>query len=124
MSSPARQTIGRAGEELACEHLARFGFEILQRNYRSRFGELDVIAFDGRTLVFCEVKARRWPGRAGRALEAIDARKRAQVRRIARQWLHEHSPRPRPALLRFDAIGVTFDRAGALVALEHLEGAF
>jgi len=124
MSEPTRQQLGRAGEQLACEHLLRRGLRILERNYRTRWGELDIVALDGDTLVFCEVKARRAGGPAGTALEAVAPRKRAQVRRIARLWLHERRERPRARWLRFDAVGVTFDAAGRLLALEHVEGAF
>jgi len=125
----SRRGIGRVGEELACWHLERQGYRILERNYRTRFGELDIIAFDGRTLVFCEVKARlaRTEGgtlRAGTPLEAVHSRKRAQVRRIASRWLMQRQGRPRAPALRFDAIGVTFDTEGRLVALEHVEAAF
>lgn len=116
--------LGRRGEQLACEHLVRRGFQILERNYRTRWGELDIVAFDGATIVFCEVKTRRAGGRCGAPLEALDPRKRAQVRRIARRWLYERPQRPRAPGLRFDAVGVTFDAAGGLLALEHLEGAF
>ena len=124
MNEDPRHALGVTGERLAAEHLQRRGFEILERNYRTRWGELDLIAYDGRTLTFCEVKARRRGGGAGTPFDAVNRGKRAQVRRIAARWLHERSDRPRAAALRFDAIGVTFDGAGRLVALEHLEGAF
>ncbi len=117
-----RQSLGAAGEQLAAEHLERRGFAILERNVRTRWGEIDIIAFDGRTLVFCEVKARRESNFG--ALESVHARKRMHVRRLAGRWLAQRTDRPRAAELRFDAIGVTFDRTGRLVALEHLEGAF
>ena len=55
MSGDRRQRLGSTGERLAAEHLERRGFAILERNYRTRWGELDLIAFDGRVLVFCEV---------------------------------------------------------------------
>jgi putative endonuclease len=120
----ARQHLGRRGEQLAAEHLARRGFSIIDRNYRTRWGELDIVAFDGTVLAFCEVKARRVAARTGTALEAVDPRKRSQVRNMARRWLAERPDRPHAGLLRFDAIGVTFDRSGELVSIEHLEGAF
>jgi putative endonuclease len=124
-----RQDLGRRGEEIAAEHLARRGFGILQRNYRTRFGEIDIIAFDGRTLAFCEVKSRRvrrsvTPAAERPPFESLHPRKRAQVRRIAKRWISERSERPYASLIRFDAIGVTFDWQGELVRLEHLEGAF
>ena len=124
MDSDARHVLGTAGEELAAAHLQRRGFTIIERNFRTRGGELDIIAYDGRTLVFCEVKTRRAGGSAGGALEAVGPTKQAKVRRMAGRWLAERRERPRAALLRFDAIGVTFDGAGRLLSLEHLEGAF
>jgi putative endonuclease len=124
VSSDPRHRLGALGEQLAAEHLARRGFRILERNYRTRWGELDIVAFDGRTLAFCEVKTRRLGGGQGTAWEAIHSGKRRQVRRMAGRWMHERAERPRAAAIRCDAIAVTFDRQGRLVALEHLEGAF
>jgi putative endonuclease len=124
VSSDARQRLGRLGERLAAEHLVRRGFRILERNYRTRWGELDIVAFDGRTLAFCEVKTRKLLAGQGFALEAVRADKRRRVRRMARSWLQQRTERPFAPVLRFDAIGVTFDHAGRLVAIEHLEGAF
>jgi putative endonuclease len=118
-----RRQLGQTGEQLAAEHLQRLGYGILERNYRTRWGELDIIAFDGRTLTFCEVKARRTGGR-GRPFDAVGPAKQNKVRRMAGRWLAERQDRPRAAVLRFDAIAVTFDRGGRLLSLEHLEGAF
>jgi putative endonuclease len=119
-----RPQLGRLGEQLAAEHLIRRGFQIVERNYRTRWGELDIVAYDGRTLTFCEVKTRRLsaPGRS--PLESVHARKRSKVRRMAGRWLIERTDRPYADNVRFDAIGVTFDPSGRLVGLEHLEGAF
>ncbi len=117
-----RRDLGRAGEQAAAHHLQRLGFEILERNYRTRWGELDLIAYDGRTLVFCEVKTRRTRG--SQPLDALGAGKQRRVRRMAMRWLTERSDRPRAPELRFDAIGVTMDGHGQLIAVEHLEGAF
>jgi putative endonuclease len=122
--SDGRQRLGQAGESAAAQHLIRRGFSILERNFRTRWGELDIVAFDGRALVFCEVKSRR-AGRSGAVpLESVHPRKRRQVRRMAGRWLSERPDHPRAAVIRFDAVGVTFDQAGQLVSLEHLEGAF
>jgi putative endonuclease len=118
-----RQRLGRLGEQLAAEHLIRRGFRILERNYRTRWGELDIVAFDGRTLAFCEVKARR--AQADRTpFESVHPRKRRQIRRMAASWLSQRLDRPTARVVRFDAIGVTFDRGGRVLSLEHLEGAF
>jgi putative endonuclease len=117
----ARHRLGQTGEQIACEHLNRLGYEIVERNYRTRWGELDVVAFRGRTLVFCEVKARRV---GGAPLDAVHERKQRRVRKMASQWLHERTDRPHADELRFDAIAVILDPVGRLVSLEHLEGAF
>ena len=124
MSADARHRLGSAGERLACEHLDRRGYRILERNFRTRWGELDVVALDGSTLVFCEVKTRRLPLGGGTPLEAVHGRKQAQLRRMARGWLMLNEHRPYASLLRFDAIGVTLDETGRLLRLEHVEDAF
>lgn len=124
VGSDVRRSLGRLGEQLAAEHLVRRGFQILERNYRTRWGELDIVAFDGRTIAFCEVKTRRLTPGAGSPFEAVRTLKRSQVRKMAGHWLIARAERPYADILRFDAIGVTFDRAGRLVGIEHLEGAF
>jgi putative endonuclease len=124
VSDDPRHRLGAAGERLAAEHLERRGFSVVERNFRTRWGELDIVAFDGRTLAFCEVKSRRAGGSRGGPFEAVGPGKQARVRRMAGSWLAERRERPRAAVLRFDVIGVTFDGAGRLLALEHLEGAF
>jgi putative endonuclease len=122
----ARRRLGVAGEQLAAEHLIRRGFQIVERNYRTRWGEIDIIAFDGTVLAFCEVKSRRFDPGSGSPgpLEGLRERKRMQVRRLAARWLAERNDRPYARVLRFDAIGVILAGDGRLVALEHLEGAF
>ena len=120
--SAARQSLGQLGERLAAEHLERLGYRIVDRNHRTRHGELDLVACDDERLLFVEVKARR--SGPGRPLEKIDLRKRGQVRLIARSWLAETSDRPRRPEVRFDAIGVMVDATGRLIELEHLEAAF
>jgi putative endonuclease len=122
VGSVSSKQLGQHGEDLAAEHLTRRGFRIVERNYRTRWGELDIIAFDGRVLAFCEVKTRRATSRS--PLESIRTLKRSQIRRMASQWLAERRDRPFAEVLRFDAIGVNVDAVGRLVALEHLEGAF
>lgn len=125
MSEDARHRLGCDGERLAAEHLTRRGFAILERNYRTRGGELDLVAFDGRVLVFCEVKTRRSGGSCGGPFEAVSAAKQARVRRLASSWLRERGrERPYAEVVRCDAIGVTVDAGGRLISLEHLEGAF
>jgi putative endonuclease len=119
-----RQHLGRLGEDLALAHLERLGFAVIARNYRTRYGEIDLVVFDGTTLVFAEVKTRR-ANHAGRGpWEALHERKRHQVRRMAARFLIEVTDRPTSPELRFDAIGVLVDGQGQLVRLEHMEAAF
>jgi putative endonuclease len=124
MSTDLRHRLGVIGEQLAAEHLVRQGFQIVERNYRTRWGELDIVAFDGQTLAFCEVKTRRLPRGGGSPFDALRALKQARVRKMAGSWLIERTERPYAEVVRFDAIGVSFDLAGRLVGIEHLEGAF
>jgi putative endonuclease len=136
-----RRALGTRGEELATRHLEARGFEVVERNFRTRYGELDLIARDARFLVFCEVKtriARSVPGGGAQAdvlgpFAAIGPRKQRQVRAMAREWLSQASldgpggpllRTPRPAEIRFDAIGISFDASGRLLSLDHLEAAF
>jgi len=129
-----RRTLGAAGERLARAHLEARGMTVLDANFRTREGEIDLVASDERTLVFCEVKTR--VADAGRPADlgpfaAIGARKQRRLRLLARQWLAQHE-RERSdratagggAEIRFDAIGIELDGNGRLLRLDHLEGAF
>lgn len=122
MSTDLRQRLGRRGEALAAEHLERLGFAIVARNHRTRFGEIDLIAHDGDTLVICEVKTRR--AGPGSPWDAMTFSKRRQVRAMAVAYLAETRDRPPAPQIRFDAIGVIIDTRDRLVRLDHLEGAF
>lgn len=122
-----RRKLGAIGEDEAAAHLERLGHQILDRNFRTRYGELDVVSSTGACLVFCEVKTRMTGGRSGpaSALEAIGPAKRRRLRLMAREWFrvrggHERLPRG----VRFDAIGVVLDARRQLVALDHVEDAF
>jgi putative endonuclease len=119
-----RQHLGRLGEDLALAHLERLGFALVARNHRTRFGELDLVVFDGRTLVFVEVKTRRASATGRAPWEALGQVKQRQVRRMASAFLVKQNDRPWSAALRFDAIGVVIDARGSLVRLDHLEAAF
>jgi putative endonuclease len=123
MSTDLRHALGRAGEQAALEHLQRLGLRLVARNHRTRFGELDLVVADDRTLVFVEVKTRR-AGRVASPWDRLDEHKQQQVRRMAAAFLSEVTERPHGLDLRFDAIGVVFDARGRLVRLDHLEGAF
>jgi putative endonuclease len=122
MSDDPRHSLGRRGEQLAAEHLERLGYRVVARNYRTRFGELDLVATDEYVLVFCEVKTRR--AGSGDPWENLGEAKRRQVRSMGAIWLAEVHDRPRTSELRFDAIGIRIDGRGALVSLDHVQGAF
>lgn len=115
------QSLGEAGEALAAAHLERLGYRILARRYRTRHGEIDIVAADGREIVFVEVKAR---GAGGDPWQNLHAVKQDQVRRMAAAWLADVEDRPFAHRLRFDAIGVVLDAGGGLLRLEHLEDAW
>jgi putative endonuclease len=120
----AAKELGRVGEALAAAHYHRLGYRTLACNYRTRYGELDLVLADedDSTIVFCEVKSRR--ADSGDPWQNLHERKRHQVRRMAAVWLTEVQDRPFGAELRFDAVGVTLDGGGELVRLDHLEAAF
>ena len=115
---PARR--GRAAEEAAAALLQQQGWQILRRNYRTRRGEIDLIARDGATIVFVEVKARR----AGEtsSLEAVDARKRRRIVRAAMEFLA--SRRLRGVAVRFDVVTVVLGCDGRPQAARVLKNAF
>jgi putative endonuclease len=126
-----RQRLGKSGEDLVAERLEREGYRVLARNVRVRYrewaiaGELDLIALEGATLVFVEVKSVRLGGRCGpeRPVLAVGAEKQRRLRRLARAWLAS-GPAVRFQSLRFDVVGVSFDRDGRLAAWEHIREAF
>jgi len=106
--------------------LERCGWRLLERNARTRYGELDLVAIDGDALVFVEVKAGRQGAAFGpeRPVLAVDFRKQQRVRRLATAWMAERRDAPFYSEIRFDAVGVTLDRAGRVLDVEHIEGAF
>ena len=112
MSSPrrgkadGRKVLGAEGERAAEEFLGRQRYRIVERNYRCPLGEVDLIALDGKTVVFIEVKTRTGPG-FGSPLEAVDDRKQRQVSRAAQHFLTAHRLHDRAA--RFDVVGVWWE---------------
>ncbi|MBF4462166.1 MULTISPECIES: YraN family protein [unclassified Rathayibacter] len=98
-----KDELGRRGEEIAAAHLRAHGFEILDRNWRVREGELDIVAREGAALVVVEVKTRS-STRFGLPVEAITRAKAQRLRRLAYAWAREHGERSRH--LRIDAVGI------------------
>ncbi len=103
----SRQELGVRGEDLACAELERQGLQVLERNWRCRLGEIDIVAAEvgdhGLTLVFCEVKCRSGLG-FGHPLEAITFAKMRTLRQLAALWMREHHVKA--STIRLDAIGV------------------
>ena len=100
MAADARHADGRAAEAIAADHLSGRGLAIVERNVRSRHGEIDLVARDGDTLVFVEVRLRR-PGRFGGAAASVTAAKRARMIAAAREYLARLARTP-PC--RFDVV--------------------
>jgi putative endonuclease len=112
--------LGQRGERIAARYLTDHGLRLLDRNWRCREGELDIVARDGDAIVFCEVKTRRGTG-FGHPVEAVTPAKQRRLRLLAQRWLQahdEHAPD-----LRFDVVGVLVPPTGPAV-VTHLPGAF
>jgi putative endonuclease len=101
---PDRRALGRYGEKLAETHLGRHGFRILARNLHLRHAELDLLALDGRTLCFVEVRLRS-SRRFGSAADSVDHRKQRRLMRAAAEILVRH-PLPPHDALRFDVVAI------------------
>ena len=116
--------IGRIGEHLATRYLEDLGYRILDRNWRAAVdavrGELDIVAQDGRTLVFCEVKSRRRTP-FDDAFAAVTWSKQRQLRRLAALYLSREQG---GVDVRFDVIAVAWPAAGGAAAVDHIRGAF
>jgi len=112
--------LGDEGERIAARHLKQLGYRILSRQTRSRLGEIDLIALDGETIVFVEVKSRR-DDREGSPAEAVDQRKQAKLTQLALAWLKKRKLLGRRA--RFDVVAIRWDAAGCPV-VTHYQSAF
>ncbi|MGH2752104.1 MAG: YraN family protein [Actinomycetota bacterium] len=115
----ARRTLGQSGEALAADLYRKLGFTILDRNWRGRSGELDLVVASGNLLVFCEVKTRRTDYFGGPA-EAVGYQKQARLRRLAAAWMSDR--RPGDVRVRFDVVAVLVGRSELEVT--HLPDAF
>jgi putative endonuclease len=132
MPPDRRHAFGRRGEELAARHLERHGWRIVERNHRTRDGEIDLIATRRGILAFCEVKTlvgRGAPPASGPAdpLECVGPAKQIRLRRLARAWIAQRKQDERLAWhrsIRMDVIGVLLAPDGTLLRLDHVESAF
>ncbi len=111
--------VGAYGERVAARHLGAAGYELLDANWRSRHGELDLVARDGSCLVVVEVKTRT-SRRFGSPIEAITPAKAGRLRRLAGEWLATH-PHTGADSIRIDIVGIDLPARGAAV-VTHLRG--
>jgi putative endonuclease len=109
MEADKRQFLGKTGEDLACEELERRGYAILARRYRTRFGEIDIVARTDGTIVFVEVKARAGDDYGGSAA-AVTALKQRRIAQMAVDYLSRHKLHDRPC--RFDVVTVDMKECG------------
>jgi putative endonuclease len=117
---PTTTELGIHGERIAAAYFTDAGLRLLDRNWRCREGELDIVAREGDALVFCEVKTRRAVG-YGHPVEAVTPAKQRRLRILAQRWLaahDEHAPE-----LRFDVVGVLV-RPSRPALVTHLRAAF
>ncbi|MBI2827891.1 MAG: YraN family protein [Acidobacteria bacterium] len=119
MATDARQSLGKMGEDLACDELVRRGYAILERRYRTRYGEIDIVARSGRTLVFVEVKARAGEEYGGGGA-AVTPSKQQRIVRMAIDFLSRRRLLDHPC--RFDV--VTIDLEGGHTRVEVYPHAF
>jgi putative endonuclease len=120
VTSP-RVALGDAGERLAERRLVTLGWSIIDRKWRVRGGEIDLIALDGDELVFVEVKTRHG-NPLGTAEEAVDARKAARLIALGEQYVIQH-PEHGERFWRVDIVAITLDRSGAVERFSHLRNA-
>jgi putative endonuclease len=118
MTYARNDAVGRYGEDVAARHLESLGMTILERRWTCRWGELDLVARDGGTVVFCEVKTRT-SSRHGTGFEAVSGRKAARLRRAASAWLQGQEVQPEA--VRIDVVSVRIPRRGGPV-VERVSG--
>jgi putative endonuclease len=117
---PRRRRFGDFGERVAASHLEAKGYEILERNWSVREGEIDLIASRGRDLVFVEVRSRRG-GTYGKPEESISGRKASHVRAAVAAYMQEHPEAP--PNIRIDAVVIELDAKGRVMRVEQIENA-
>lgn len=117
----SKGSLGERGEAVAARYLKRRGYKILVRGSRFKPGELDLVALDGKTIVFVEVKTRQSPD-AGHPAEAVNPAKQRRLTRLAVTFLKRYGLLEQPA--RFDVIAVTWPQGTRRPAIEHFENAF
>ena len=117
---------GMAGEEIACAYLTEQGYTILERNWRRKGGEIDIIAEKSPYLVFAEVKTRTAGpvrSRYGRPGDAVNAAKRAHLLDVVHKYLHEHRPQARPRIDIIEIVNTPLPDGSLHTAIRHLKAA-
>ncbi|MCO5315378.1 MAG: YraN family protein [Solirubrobacterales bacterium] len=122
----SRLKTGRLAEDICAERIRSRGWQILGRNWRIRAGELDLIARDRGTVVVIEVKGTHSGIRTGPSspVLAVGPEKQRRIRRLTSAWLAGPGRRVRFRDVRFDVVGVEFDRTGGITSYDHIENAF
>jgi|YelNatPaOPRAMG01_1025707.scaffolds.fasta_scaffold00971_15 putative endonuclease len=115
-----KRNLGNIGEEFALEYFKRNGFEIYERNYRTRFGEIDLIAKKRNLIIFVEVKTRKSLD-FGEPIEAIDKRKQQKIKFLANFYL---SKLKGSYQIRFDVFLIVLDKNNKILSWEHIPNAF
>ncbi|MFZ5652675.1 MAG: YraN family protein [Bacillota bacterium] len=116
-----RISTGKAGEEAAVQHIRKKGMRVLERNFRCRLGELDIIARDGRYIVFVEVRTSNSTA-FGTPQESVGAKKKQKLRLLAQYYIKIRNLGDVP--LRFDVVAVTGVPGGGIIKIEHIANAF
>jgi len=121
MKNLFRKLLGDRGERAAVKYLKKQGFRIIAKQYRSSYGEVDIIAEDRKTTVFVEVKTRTSTN-DGRPFEAVDLRKQEKITRIALAWLKQYDRLEQPA--RFDVVSILWPDESGEPEIQHFRNAF
>lgn len=122
MEQTAKSKLGQIGEELTCRHLVKSGYEVIMRNYFSRFGEIDIIAQKQDLIIFVEVKTRQSNAMV-KPIEAVTKKKQRKLIKTAVDYLIKHKTDKQP---RFDIVSITISHCNGrnLYSAEHIENAF
>src|SRR5260370_2739268 len=121
MATDTRRPTGIKGEEEAARFLTRCGYAILEKNVRTRMGEIDLVAKEGKTLVFVEVKTRRDLENAPPPQASVHTRKQNKLGKLAQSYVRSKSLREQPC--RFDVVAVVVNEDGGVTAIRHIPNA-
>ncbi len=121
MKNLFRKLLGDRGERAAVKYLKQQGFRIIAKQHRNHYGEVDIIAEEGKATVFVEVKTRTSTN-DGQPFEAVDLRKQEKITRVALAWLKQHSRLEQPA--RFDVVSILWPDNKGEPQIQHFRNAF